>query len=129
MSKEMSEMQREMLSRADAIFSTIASSVGKAKDFAVEQLPDVAYQFILYNSIYYGIVLLISFLFVILGVTLMVRCFISKQTTDSNFFAAIIGCIAFILSMTVIASNLKSALMVWFAPKVFLIQEMVNLVK
>lgn len=41
----LSPIQEELLKRADSIFDSIAKSVAQAKDFAVEQLPDIAIQY------------------------------------------------------------------------------------
>lgn len=42
-------MQQEMLSRADAIFRYVGETVAKATDFASQQVPDIATQFIVYS--------------------------------------------------------------------------------
>lgn len=49
MADKLSPIQEELLKRADSIFSSVATAVGQAKDIAVEQLPDIAYQYIAYN--------------------------------------------------------------------------------
>jgi hypothetical protein len=41
-------VQEEPIKRVDSILGSIAT----AKDIAVEQLPDIAYQFVAYNRIY-----------------------------------------------------------------------------
>lgn len=59
-------MQEELLKRADSIFNAVGNTAAKAAeltekgvttafDVAKEQLPDIAYQFIAYNRVYYTI--------------------------------------------------------------------------
>ena len=52
MADKLSTIQEELLKRADSIFSSVATAVGQAKDIAVEQLPDIAYQYVAYNRVY-----------------------------------------------------------------------------
>jgi len=49
MTEKLSPMQDELLKRADSIFDGISKTVSATKEFALEQIPDVAYQLIAYQ--------------------------------------------------------------------------------
>lgn len=120
----MSDLSKELLTRADLIFGKIADAAGQAGSFAMEQLPDIATQFILYNRVYYTSAVVLNILIYVLAIWATVKWFKSTQGAiliGSVFVAAINT-----LALTV---NFGPMLMVWFAPKIFLITEIVKLVK
>jgi hypothetical protein len=137
--EKLSPMQQEMINRADSIFASISESVSKVSDFGKEQIPDIAYQFILFNRAYITFAEVIGVAFLVLAYYLVIRVAIQDSHKlgldflDEWVGARTVACIAGVLFAFVgllnIALNMKMFFMVWFAPKIFLIQELVNLAK
>ena len=120
----LSPLATELLSRADSIFAKIAEAAGKAGDFAAEQLPDIAYQFIAFNRAYYTFLIVICVLLICLAVYLM------RKWWDFTEGAIIIPSFLTVgLAFVICVNTVKQFFMVWFAPKIFIITEIVNLVK
>ena len=135
---ELSQMQQEVLNRADAIFSSIASTVSSTVDFAKEQIPDIAVQFITYSRAYYTLVEILGFIFLSLVYWLVVSVAFKNRfkcvSPHNEWHGARVGALLFgllliIPTMGIIFGNTKTFLLVWFAPKIFLIQSLVNLAK
>ena len=124
MSEKISPLAQELLSRADSIFAKIAEAASKAGDFAAEQLPDIAYQFVAYNRAYYTSLIVIQILAVVVSIWVIKRWF-------KDFEGAVLvpTMLVIVCSFLLFCSTLKPFLMVWFAPKIFIITEIVNLVK
>lgn len=139
MNKDLSPLQQELLSRADSVLASIGNAVGKATDFAAQQLPDIGVQFIAYGRAYTSIVTLSALVVFIVGLYLIVR--VATQNSwkapnsmwngwaESRSAALVCGGFLSFLSFLVVASHMKEFLMVWFAPKIWLIQEIVKIVK
>lgn len=117
-------MKAELNDKLVEILTSIQVATGKAADFAIEQLPDIAVSYIAYGRALYSIVMLFGLVAMCLSVWGWFRY--SKNGQDVHFalglFCGVIGLAAFV-------TNLSSALMVWFAPKVWLLKEIANLVR
>jgi len=142
MSKEetLSPMQQELLNRADEIFKSIGSAVSTATEFGKEQIPDVAYQYIAFSRAYLSIMEAIAFLIFIIGMWLVVNVAIrdsrklgadkwDMEWAGSRIVACFFGGFIAFISIIIFLSKLKSLMMVWFAPKIFLIQGIADLAK
>lgn len=117
-------MQQEMLSRADAIFSYVGETVAKATDFASQQVPDIATQFILYSraTSTVGMVLGLSGLFAtVYGTYKMFKH--DVENASPMMTIPLLG------AGTLIVTNWTTFFMSWFAPKLFILLELVKLVK
>lgn len=136
----LSPMQQELLSRADAIFASVGKSIETAVDFGKEQLPDIAYQYLAFSRAYISLASIIEFIIMIIGLWLIINVGIrdtrklgmDKWNADwvaSRYSIVIFGFFIALISMIMFFSNLKPLLLVWLAPKIFLIQGMVELVK
>lgn len=133
----MTPMQQELLGRADAIFASAGRAVGKATEFASEQVPDIAMQYIMYYRMWNSVVVAVCLTLVIFSSWLTISvCFKNKYKLkdssggdwhDARNWGIILGTVASIFSMLLLVGNLKSFILVWFAPKVFLIEQMVHL--
>lgn len=130
----MSDLSKELLSRADAIFGKIAEATASAGTFAMEQLPDIALQFILYNRVMYTLQMLVGIVLIYLalrlhktGITTRKTCF--RESGDDGFAYHVAAMPVWLVASFVNLSGFSPFLMVWFAPKIFLITELVKLVK
>ena len=130
-------MQQELLNRADTIFETLKQGAIVAKDFAMEQLPDIAMQYIVFNRAYLSFLIILPLffaLFVWASYTHWCKAEKNYQGYDFSFpmffffvtgLASLIGTVVSFISVMV---HFKDFLMVWFAPKIFLIQTITELV-
>jgi hypothetical protein len=131
MTTELTPMQTELLRRSDAIMESIGNVVGTAVDFSKEQIPDIAFQYVAFERAY-------SSFYIITGVLLYVLCAYSLLSAIKNWgmwsedhrvvFLMGNSVLGFIGTMFVFI-NLKTFLLVWFAPKVFLLQSLTSLIK
>jgi hypothetical protein len=125
----MSEMQKELLNRADSIMLWVQESVTKAGQFAAEQIPDIAMQYVAYGRAMstFAVVIAIGLLF--LSFALFKKAAKRGHASDAGFFSALGGVVSIIVGGIVLLINTSTVFMVWFAPKVWLLREVVNLVK
>lgn len=135
----LSPMQQELLNRADSIFETLKQGAIVAKDFAMEQLPDIAQQYILFNRVFLSFVELLPFISLLLIWLFYFLCCkehnrrinAGEPETGAEILFNIgcgASCIAFIITFIAACVNFKDFLLVWFAPKIFLIQTITELV-
>lgn len=135
----LSPMQSELLNRADQIFSSIANSVAQAGSFVAEQVPDVALQYVAFGRAYQTALLVLGLSLFIFGIYMMVSwaCF-NKFNRPSDRDGAwggsrvvmFIGSLfPMIIGFIIFFTNIKDTLLVWFAPKVWLILELAELAK
>jgi len=139
----MSEIAQELLKRADVIGAWLSGTMTKATDFATEQAIDIAMQYVLFGRVFLtvteGIALavaaLCTYLWIYKGVldtSALVNSPGSYHHEDwlpSRFFALLLGGLGSVISGLVFLLNLKEFLLVWTAPKVWLMIELSTLVK
>jgi len=124
---DLSPLQKELLERADSIFTSIASATSNTVEFAKAEIPDIAYQFLLFQRVYHS-------LMVTLGIALLVISYgLFKAGAKEPIYERdghyVSGLISALLGFTVCITYVKSTLLVWFAPKIFLIESMIDLAK
>lgn len=132
-------MQQELLKRADAIYDTLAKSVATATNFAIDQLPDIAYQYLTYNRVYITVIFLAWLAVFIFGVWLGVwvgikNIFKLKDTKwgDINEGRQVIwlpAIMAITAGLIGSINHIKPLIIVWLAPKIFLIEQLIHLVR
>lgn len=131
-------MNDELQNKLAEVLGGIAEGVTQAKDFAVEQLPDVAQQYIMFGMVWEtaAFVLLVAFSVVcafVFKFGLRWHKEINAKTgyhDDVGPFMVMLGSglmFAFFVTGTVV--QLKAVLLVWFAPKLYLLQGIAGLVK
>lgn len=136
MTKELSPIEKELLSRADALTDKIGTGLSTAADIAKEQLPDIAMQYIaMYRGLYTFLVLL-SILGFIAAYKLITKGIVLEEAArlKGNYSYEplghyIPGLIIPVASFLILITNIKNIFMVWLAPKVFIIETLANLVK
>jgi hypothetical protein len=138
MTDKLSPLQEELLKRADSIFESIAKTVTEAKNFAVEQLPDIAFQYIAFYRALYTFEMIVFVLLMVIGLYLLINISIRNvfeykdleyETDHRRFISGVAGGGMILVSFVVILNITKEFFMVWFAPKIFLIQTLVSLIK
>lgn len=135
MNKNLTPIQTELLNRADSIFKTNAETASKVSDFAAEQLPDIAYHYIAMERVYLSSIVGLAILFIIAS-SIFVWKFTVKNCMnftgyddDLRYYVLFPYTFIVIVLFIVFFTNLKSLIMVWFAPKIYIITNIVTLIK
>ena len=123
-------MKEELQSKLVEILGSIQAAAGKAGDFAMVQLPDIAQSYVVYGRMYHSLTLLMLVAAIALSAFLLWKGY-SRQDSEEGFFCLLGGGIGLFFAMAAmfIEDILSSALLVWFAPKVWLLKEIAGLVK
>lgn len=126
-------MKEQLQNKLVEILTGIQAAVGKASDFAMEQLPDIAMQYVAWGRANESIHMLVYILFAILGVALIViaakSCNKRRDTDGWEGPALLAGGLMTFFGVLAAMINLSTFLMVWFAPKVWLLKEIARLIK
>lgn len=141
----LSPMQREVLERVDSIFGAISNTVNKAGELTAkggevlsEQLPDIAYQYVAFGRAVSTAAILLGIVLTWIGYHLFwnIACRNSRNLPDELYewhngrvFSLIVGLIGIVAGFLTTVFNTKGFLLVWFAPKLWLILEIIELVK
>lgn len=128
-------MKEELQGKMVEILTSIQAAAGKASDFALNQLPDIAQSYVVYGRIS-------SIVGLLLGASLMIAAGVgvwwivakNKNNDSEDLFALnLFGGVGVICVATpgliIFGSNLDSALLVWLAPKVWLLKELAHMIK
>jgi hypothetical protein len=129
-------MNDELQSKLVEVLTGISEGVSQAKDFAIEQLPDVAQQYIVFGMVWETALLVILSGITATCVWALVWGFkklFGETSTYSEENAGLIvalfsGC-ALAVTGSFTVAQLKPVLLVWFAPKLYLLQGIAGLVK
>ena len=132
-------MQQALLDRADSIFASIGQTVHNASNLATQQIPDIAVQYIAYGRATASAFEIVLLLFMGLSWWLFWNVATSntfKLPNDSDddphgarIASWIIGGALGLISVIVMLCSLSNLIMVWTAPKVWLLRETIDLVK
>lgn len=131
-------MKDELQLKLVEILTSIQTTAGKAGDFAMGQLPDIAQSYVAYGramsafELAAGLVLLALAIWAFIGV----RAHLEKSGDDfldanpavvmpGGFFILVAGLVGVIQ----LKAGLNAAALVWFAPKVWLLKELASLIK
>lgn len=141
MSKEsnLSPMQEQLLARADSILVSISNAVQQGAEFVHGQVPDIAIQYVAFGRAYYTAleifwVALFAFsMWLVVSVGIKNRFKLpnayGSSPNEGRVMTGILGIIGMVVSVFGVLILAKDFLMVWFAPKVWLITEIVRLIK
>jgi hypothetical protein len=129
----MQDVLKEQLQQKSLdILTSIQNTVGQAKDFALEQLPDIAQQYVIYGRVR-------SIVYIVCGLILAgLAVYFGKMFTKENakdwdkkndgpLITGLIGGIFCGMSATILLRyGIDNGLLVWCAPKVWLIQNILH---
>ena len=129
-------MNDELQNKLAEVLGGIAEGVKQAKDFAVEQLPDVAQQYIMFGRMWEtaAFVMLVAATvvcgwMVLRGWRLTSDKEASYSDHDRGQMLMIFGSVPGFAIAIFLIVQLKAVLLVWFAPKLYLLQGIAGLVK
>lgn len=133
-------MEKELQSKLVEILSAIQAATGKAADFTMAQLPDIAQQYVIWGRAIHTSGFIVSFLallaslFVAMRFGFLDRAAVVREGYDkgdwlpSRMLACAAGCFGCLVFALALAANFGQFAMVWFAPKVWLLKELAQLV-
>lgn len=129
-------MNEQLQSKLAEILTAIQNAAKPAGDFALEQLPDIAQQYLLYGRVS-SLIALALFLGMAVGAAYAAQAFMRRAIEAPRLsgveLAYGIGCVtaaaASVLTAIIFVSSISGALLVWFAPKVWLLKELASLLK
>ena len=124
MNDKLSPIQQELLMRADSIFKALGEAATKAYDVAGTQIPDMALQYVMYGRAYLTATMLLGLLLVYASYKAAIKWFYASEG-----LVVVLAGVVTVSSLTLLALNANSFFLVWFAPKIWLIKELVHLVK
>ena len=129
-------MNEELQSKLVEVLTGISEGVAQAKDFAVEQLPDVAQQYIMFGMVWETTAFVVLTLLLLPSLHLARNGFKLMAANDADdsdesrgFTFLLFGGIASGVFGFLAIVQLKAVLLVWFAPKLYLLQGIAGLVK
>lgn len=116
-------MKEQLQSKLVEVLTGLQTAVGKASDFAIDQLPDVAMQYIKFATVMHGAIFSIFAIATVLLVAVAIKA-------KNNFDDICVGfAFASVITLIISCYNLYYLLLVTIAPKVFLIQEISRMIK
>jgi len=137
----MNEIAQEVFKRADIIGDWASGKLGQTIDAATQQVIDLAMQYVMYGRIYNTVTFILAcgFLWFTLWLALS-KGFLDKENVlkegrnkgnwePSRVGYAFAGVFLSLFSMTAFLSSIKDVILVWAAPKIWLIVQLTELAK
>ncbi len=124
-------MNEQLQSKLVEILSGIQSATKEAGDFAMEQLPDIAQQYVMYGRVN-SLVWLFAWAVVFIAAVYMNFRFVRYMKNEDEWemspllMATVSGAGG---AGMVFMTCAQTAALVWFAPKVWLLKELASLIK
>lgn len=130
-------MKEELQTKLVEILASIQTAAGKAGDFALSQLPDIAQSYVAYGRLTATVMLLGSVAWFIASIFALIWAKrVCKQPGAIDEFDAfcgigvgMVGVVSVVISLICAANTFTSAALVWMAPKVWLLKELANMIR
>ncbi|MES2950270.1 MAG: hypothetical protein V4858_17135 [Pseudomonadota bacterium] len=129
-------MKEELQGKLMEILTSMQTAAGKASDFAMEQLPEIAQSYVAYGRIYETAYTAVFLLLLVAALTVALRFgYFNKSAverggwTEGRVGAAVGGTGASFVFLVVVLVNLDRLFLVWLAPKVWLLKEIARMVR
>lgn len=127
-------MNEQLQTQLAEILATLRAGIMAAGDFAMAQLPDIAQQYVAWGRVYETLVLIAFVTLFVMALYVALRLGYCNRTgvvngcwSEQRAFCAIAGTIASVTTGLIILLRLGGFLLVWFAPKVWLLKELATL--
>lgn len=137
----MNEIAQEVFKRADVIGDWASGKLDQTVDAATQQVIDLAMQYVMYGRIYNTVTFILAcgFLWFTLWLALS-KGFLDKENVVKNGYSngewgfsriscAIAGVFLSLFSMTAFIFSIRDVILVWSAPKIWLIVQLAELAK
>jgi hypothetical protein len=118
-------MKEELQSKLVEILTSIQTAAGKASDFALAELPDIAQSYVVFGRAWLTLAVVLAVVWVV-AVPLGARIIHKRTGEDIVWLSA---SISLVVPLIILLESLKPMVMVWFAPKVWLLKEIAGLLK
>ncbi len=129
-------MKENLQNKMVEILDSIQGAMKSGSDFVVTQLPDVAQSYIAFGRVWLTFVVALLLIVVIAAAFVSLRYgFFGKDKnqyggwTDDRHWAALIPLMPITFGGAALIINLRELMLVWFAPKVWLLQEIAELIR
>lgn len=125
-------LQQEIFNRIDPVLEWIKSTAISTGEFLKTEIPDVAYQYILYGRVKSSILVLLSIILITVGITLLYKLInvgFEYRATPRQVIGTIAGIVSSVVGILVFLANIETLIIVWTAPKVWLLREITTLFK
>jgi hypothetical protein len=134
-------MNEQLQGKLVEILSGIQAATKAAGDFALEQLPDIAQQYVFYGRAISTFYLVASMILLSVMLVVCVKFgFANTKAVKSDGYdkgdwlfgrmlSAMLGSAGSLLSFVFLCESIGRFALVWFAPKVWLLKEIASLIK
>jgi hypothetical protein len=134
-------MEEELQSKLVEILTSIQTAAGKASDFALEQLPDIAQSYVAYGRAWATFTVVVFLAGFVASLWAAIRHGYANTKAvenggwragawkDHRVAAAFFGTTASLVLFIFLMSAAQSLALVWLAPKVWLLKEIARLVR
>jgi hypothetical protein len=128
-------MKEELQGKLVEILTSIQTAAGKASDFAMAELPDIAQSYVAFGRAYetfWFVATTALLLTILIGTAVVFRLALRPEGVWDHIpppLVLFIGGMASFISAAMFADSLKPFLMVWLTPKVWLLKEVASLLK
>ena len=122
-------MNEELQKQLANVIGGITQAVGKGADFALSQLPDIAQQYVAYGRALSTAWMLFGLAMAVLAAFLIKKaCNEETDDTESVYLAAF-GCLSGFVALITVVITSNQFVLVWFAPKIYVLQGLAGLLK
>lgn len=126
----MNEIAQELLKRADVIGAWLSGAVTKTADFATAQAIDIAMQYVAFGRAWYTTATILSIFGVVFSIWMGKKLFEHIKNDDISGLILLVPLIfAAPVSVITFFNSVKDCIMVWAAPKVWLMIQLAELAK
>lgn len=126
-------MNEEFQNKLGLILDLIVKGMTTVGDFVMEQLPDIAQQYVIYGRAWNTAVSVVLIAIVIFWLCKVNKVFFSKHSEnysqDACFGMVVISIIMCFMAVPATYFYAKDTALVWFAPKIWLIKEAADIIK
>jgi len=125
-------MKEELQGKLVEILSSIQAAAGKASDFAMDQLPDIAQSYVAYGRAANTIGALLMLALAVTALLVALKLHAIKSKTDEyydGFYVWFPALFAVGIPSGLFLMALPQVLLVWLAPKVWLVKEIARMLK
>jgi hypothetical protein len=127
-------MKEELQGKLVEILTSIQTAAGKASDFAMAELPDIAQSYVAYGRAMSALSMAVGIATFLTGILMFkyaAKHDWGKHDSPFNYAGGPRWVALFMVAVGLISfgSSANTALLVWFAPKVWLLQEIASLLK
>ena len=124
-------MNEQLQSKLVEILAGIQAATKAAGDFAIEQLPDIAQQYMVYGRVYHTARFIVGVVLTALAMAAICFCvkFAKQRREDAAFVSGGTGIVVLVIGALVAGASSSNFFLVWFAPKVWLLKEIAGLLR